>query len=215
MIRVLVVDDHQVIRSGLTTLLESAGDISVDASAASGQEAIDAATDRPPDVVLMDLSMPAMDGIEATRRLREHDPDLRVVVLTSYGDRRRIIEALDAGACGYLLKDASPEDLVNAVRAAAAGGAPMDPRVGAVLLSERQENRAGSAAGAKLSERETDVLRLVTAGRLNKQIARELGISEKTVKSHLTRVFDRLGVTDRTQAALWAEREGIFKDPTD
>lgn len=91
----------------------------------------------------------------------------------------------------------------------------MDPRVGAVLLSERQENRAGSAAGAKLSERETDVLRLVTAGRLNKQIARELGISEKTVKAHLTRVFDRLGVTDRTQAALWAEREGIFKEPAD
>ncbi len=208
MIRVLVVDDHQVIRSGLTTLLESEADIEVHRSVGSGEAAVTAYREDGADVVLMDLSMPNMDGIEATKALRRQDPEVRVVVLTSYGDRRRITAALDAGACGYLLKDASPNDLVSAVRAAASGGAPMDPRVGAVILSERTERNL--PAQPRLSERETEVLRLVTAGRLNKQIARELGISEKTVKAHLSRVFERLGVSDRTQAALWAEREGIF-----
>ena len=151
----------------------------------------------------MDLSMPVLDGVEATRRIVAADPDAHVVVLTSFGDNRRILDALDAGASGYLLKHAEPDELLAAIRAAAAGDAPLDPKAARVLLDERR----GLGADARtLSPREEEVLRLVAAGPANKQIARQLGISERTVKAHLTNVFARIGVTDRTQAALWAER---------
>jgi DNA-binding NarL/FixJ family response regulator len=195
---VLLVDDHQMVRTGLATLLSSTDDLVVVGQAGDGAEAVEVAASTRPDVVLMDLSMPVMDGIEATRRLVAADPDLRVVVLTSFSDRSRVSEALAAGAVGYQLKDAEPADLIAAVRTAAAGHVPLDPRVAGVLLP--QPGRPEDA----MSPRELEVLRLVAQGLANKQIGRRLGITERTVKAHLGRVFRELGVADRTSAALWA-----------
>jgi DNA-binding NarL/FixJ family response regulator len=181
-IRVLLAEDHAVVRAGLAQLLDRAGDIEVVGAAADGAEAVVLADDHAPDVILMDLSMPVMDGIEATKRIVEADPDARVVVLTSLTDRERILGALDAGALGYLLKDAEPE-----------------------VLTARTSDRPDTG----LTERERAVLALVGSGMPNKLIAMRLGISEKTVKAHLTNVFRAIGVTDRTQAALWAQRNGL------
>lgn len=199
MIRVVVVDDHAMVRAGLVSLLEAAGDITVVAQAADGADAVTLATEARPDVVLMDLSMPVMDGVAATSALLDVMPELRVVVLTSFSDRGRVTAALEAGAVGYQLKDGEPAGLLAAVRAAAAGQAPLDPRVAQVLLPTR-----GQRAGDGLSSREEQVLRLVADGLANKQIARALGITERTVKAHLGKVFRELGVADRTSAALWA-----------
>jgi DNA-binding NarL/FixJ family response regulator len=200
MIRVVIADDHAVVRSGLDQLLGTADDIELVGSAANGAEAIELALAARPDVVLMDLSMPVVDGTEATRQIAAAAPDVRVVVLTSFADDRHIAEALDAGAIGYILKHADPDELLDAVRAAANGDAPLDPKAARVLLDARR--RPGRPAD--LSKREEEVLRLVAEGLANKLIARRLGISERTVKAHLTNIFSRLGVTDRTQAALWA-----------
>lgn len=200
MTTVLVVDDHQMVRAGLVTLLESSGEVDVVGQAADGRDAVRLAQELAPDVVLMDLSMPVMDGVEATRQVVATTPSARVVVLTSFSDRARVNEALTAGAIGYLLKDCEPSELLNAVRAAAAGHVPLDPRVAGVLLPTSSSARPEDA----LSPRELEVLRLVAEGRANKQIARALGISERTVKAHLGRVFRQLGVADRTSAALWA-----------
>ena len=205
MIRVLLADDHAVVRSGLTQLLATVEDVEVVGAAADGAEAVDLALAERPDVVLMDLSMPVMDGIEAIRRLRGRDPEARIVVLTSFSDRERILDALDAGAIGYLLKDAEPDELIRGVRAAAAGEAPLAPKAASAVLTAR----AGQRPAAELTPREREVLGALARGKANKQIARELGISEKTVKAHLTRVFESIGVTDRTAAALWAQRHGI------
>ena len=199
-IKVLVVDDHAVVRRGLEQLLASASDLECVGTAADGEEAIALTVERAPDVVLMDLSMPVLDGIAATRRVLEARPEVHVVVLTSFDDQRRILDALDAGATGYLLKDAEPDDVLVAIRAAAAGGSPLDPKAARVLLDAKREQRPARS----LSPREEEVLRLLASGLANKQIARRLGISERTVKAHLTSVFQQLGVTDRTQAALWA-----------
>ena len=205
MIRVLLADDHAVVRSGLTQLLATVEDVEVVGAAADGAEAVDLALAERPDVVLMDLSMPVMDGIEAIRRLRGCDPEARIVVLTSFSDRERILDALDAGAIGYLLKDAEPDELIRGVRAAAAGEAPLAPKAASAVLTARADQRPV----AELTPREREVLGALARGKANKQIARELGISEKTVKAHLTRVFESIGVTDRTAAALWAQRHGI------
>ena len=202
MIRVLLAEDHAVVRAGLAQLLDRAGDIEVVGAAADGAEAVVLADAHAPDVILMDLSMPVMDGIEATKRILEADPDARVVVLTSLTDRERILGALDAGALGYLLKDAEPEELFRGIRAAAAGDAPLDPRAARELLTARASDRPDTG----LTDRS---LALVGSGMPNKLIAMRLGISEKTVKAHLTNVFRAIGVTDRTQAALWAQRNGL------
>ena len=200
MIRLLVAEDHPVVRVGLERLLANAEDIEIVGLAANGAEAIERTDALRPDVVLMDLSMPVVDGVKATREIiRAHDGAVSVVVLTSFSSREQIIAALDAGASGYMLKDAEPDDLLAAVRAAARGEAPLDPKAAREVLSARAQR----SPAAELSERELDVLRLVARGRPNKLIARELEISEKTVKAHLTNVFQRIGVTDRTQAALW------------
>jgi DNA-binding NarL/FixJ family response regulator len=200
-IRVLIADDHQVVRSGLEQLLATADDIELVGMAADGAEAVALAAELRPDIVLMDLSMPEVDGVEATRRVTSADPSVQVVVLTSFSDRQRILDALDAGAAGYLLKHAGPDELLDGIRAAHEGGAPLDPKAARVVL-DRQ--RAGTSTPAKMSDREVEVLRLVASGMANKHIARHLGIAERTVKAHLTSIFQRIGVTDRTQAALWA-----------
>jgi DNA-binding NarL/FixJ family response regulator len=199
-IRVVIADDHAVVRSGLEQLLSTASDIELVATAADGEEAVATAARERPDVILMDLSMPVVDGIEATRRIVAADPTASVVVLTSFSDNRRIADALRAGAIGYLLKHAGPDELLGAIRAAAAGESPLDPKAARVLL----ESNRGRQPSEKLSPREQEVLRLVAAGLANKQIARRLDITERTVKAHLTNVFSAIGVSDRTQAALWA-----------
>jgi DNA-binding NarL/FixJ family response regulator len=199
-IRVLVADDHAVVRAGLAQLLGTADDIEVVATASNGAEAVALAAETTPEVVLMDLSMPVMDGAEAIRRIVATVPGVQVVVLTSFSDQRRILNALDAGASGYVLKDAAPEDLLSAVRTASQGGAPLDPKAARVLLDAQ---RLGSPS-RPLTGREEEVLALLAEGMANKAIARRLGITERTVKAHLGSVFQQLGVTDRTQAALWA-----------
>lgn len=205
MIRLLIADDHAVVREGLERLVATFDGVELVGAAANGQEAVDRCRAVEPDVVLMDIEMPVLDGIAATRTIAAAQPDVAVVVLTSFSDREQILRALDAGAVGYLLKDAEPDEIAKAVRAAARGEAPLDPRAGRALLSAR----SASSPLDGLSEREREVLRLVAQGRPNKLIARELSISEKTVKTHLTSVFRTIGVTDRTQAALWAERNGL------
>ena len=204
-IRVVIVDDHAMLRAGLEQLLAGEPDLEVVGKAAEGAEAVALVREVRPDVVLMDLQMPGLDGVEATRQIvGEELAD--VLVLTSYSDAERIVGALDAGALGYLLKDAEPDEVLRGIRAVARGESPINPRAARELLGAR---RTTSSAAADLTPRETEVLELVRQGLANKQIARRLGISERTVKAHLTSAFQRIGVVDRTQAALWAERNGI------
>jgi DNA-binding NarL/FixJ family response regulator len=204
-IRLLIAEDHALVRAGLSELLANRDDVEVVGEAANGEEAVARAVELRPDVVLMDLSMPEVDGIEATRRISAEVPDANVVVLTSFSDRERILQALDAGAVGYLLKDLEPDELHRGVQAAARGESPLAPKAAHAVISARSEARPG----IELSSREREVLALVAEGLPNKLIARRLEISEKTVKAHLTRVFQSIGVTDRTQAALWAQRNGV------
>lgn len=206
MIDVLLVDDHALVRSGLGLLMESADGVRVVGEAADGPAAVELVQTLEPDVVLMDLSMPGMDGVEATREVLRVRPESVVVVLTSFSDQPRVTDALRAGAVGYMLKDCDPRDLIAAVRSAAEGHAPLDPRVARALLPSTEPVAPDPAAG--LSPRELDVLRLVAQGLANKQVATRLGISERTVKGHLGRVFRVIGVADRTSAALWA-RENL------
>jgi DNA-binding NarL/FixJ family response regulator len=204
-IRVVIVDDHAVLRAGLEQLLSGEPDLEVVGTAASGDEAVDLVRGLRPDVVLMDLQMPGVDGVSATRRIvGEELAD--VLVLTSYSDAERIVGALDAGAMGYLLKDAEPDEVLRGIRAVARGESPINPRAARELLGTR---RTTGVAASDLTPRESEVLVLVRQGLANKQIARRLGISERTVKAHLTSAFQRIGVVDRTQAALWAERNGL------
>jgi DNA-binding NarL/FixJ family response regulator len=208
MIRVAIADDHRVVRVGLEQLLGTFDDVELVGSADGGEAAVALCTETVPDVVLLDMSMPDLDGIGVTRRLSGAGLQTKVVLFTSFSDREGIVQALDAGAVGYLLKDAEPDEIHAAIRAAARGEAPLAPKAAAELLAARAERPTGDV---ELTPREKEVLALVIAGNANKQIARKLGISEKTVKGHLTNLFQRIGVTDRTQAALWAERTGIFR----
>ncbi|MCW2767839.1 MAG: response regulator receiver [Nocardioides sp.] len=200
-VRVVLVDDHAVIRAGLQQLLGGTDDIEVVGQAENGAQALEVVRELRPDVVLMDLQMPGVDGVTATRNIMAANLGVDVLVLTSYSDGERIVGALDAGAVGYLLKDADPEDVLEGIRAVSRGESPIHPKAARALLG----SRSGSGQ-AQLTSRETQVLGLVRAGLANKQIARRLEISERTVKAHLTSAFARIGVGDRTQAALWAER---------
>jgi DNA-binding NarL/FixJ family response regulator len=197
-IRVVVADDQAV----LERAIDGADDVELVGTAAGGAEALELCRRERPNVLVMPLSMPGLDGVAAARELSAAYPEIRVVVLTSPADRGRILEALDAGAIGYLRKDATSADLLDGVRTAAQGGAP---RAAIPAPPARSERRAAG----ELSGRELDVLALVGAGLPNKLIADRLAISEKTVKNHLTSIFRALGVDDRTQAALWAQRHGI------
>lgn len=207
-VSVLIADDHAVLREGLARLIGGLDDLELVGTAADGLEAVELVRQLGPDVVLMDLDMPRLDGIEATRRIGVERPGTAVLVLTAFSDRRRILGALEAGACGYLLKDATSNEVAEGIRAAARGESPLDPRAASTVLAARAE--PDPLAG--LSAREQEVLGLLVEGLPNKLIALRLQISEKTVKSHLTRVFRQIGVSDRTQAALWAERRGFPDD---
>ena len=205
MIRVLVVDDHAMMRDSIARLLSVTDGCEVVGTAADGRAAVEVAERLVPDVVLMDIEMPELDGIAATAEIVGHSPDVRVVMLTTFPDRERVTGALDAGAVGYLLKDAEPVDVVRGVRAAADGLAPLAPKAASAVLAARTARRPA----ADLSEREREVLELLADGLPNKLIARRLGITERTVKGHLTHIFQRLGVRDRTQAALLVERNRL------
>jgi DNA-binding NarL/FixJ family response regulator len=207
-IEVLVVDDHAVVREGLRTFLELQDGIEVVGEAADGEAAVREAERLRPDVILMDLVMPKLDGVEAMRELRRRLPDSRVIVLTSFADDERLLGAIRAGAAGYLLKNAEPQEVARAVRAASAGQALLDPAVAARVV-ESIADRDSVAGADSLTPREREVLALIARGRSNKLIARELGISEKTVKTHVGHVLAKLGVTDRTQAAVVAVRAGL------
>jgi len=212
-IRVLIVDDHAVVREGLRTFLELQDGIDVVGEAADGLQALDQAAALAPDVILMDLVMPRLDGVAAMRKLRERSPASRVIVLTSFLDDSRLMPALQAGAAGYLLKDVEPAELARAVRTAGSDQAMIDPTVAARLLRTLSEPgpaiQRGNHPGADLTPREHEVLELIAAGRSNKRIAIELGIAEKTVKTHVGHLMAKLGVADRTQAALLAVRRGL------
>ena len=203
MIRVLIADDHAVVRQGLRTFLDLQEDIEVVGEAADGEQAVAEAERLEPDVVLVDLVMPRMDGVETIRRLHERVPAARAVVLSSFIDEDRLLPVVRAGAAGYLLKDIEPGELVDAIRTVHGGGALLHPRVAARLLAD--------VAGDPLTPREREVLALIGRGMANKVIARELGLAEKTVKAHVSSILGKLGVADRTQAALYAVREGLAR----
>ncbi len=205
-IRLLIVDDHSVVREGLRAFLRLMEGIDVVGEASSADEAIRAATATAPDVILLDLVMPAGDGVGAIRRLLEVAPGVRVLVLTSFADDAQIFAAVGAGAAGYLLKDVDPEALADGIRDVHAGRPALHPSVAARLM---QRNGFERPAHNRLTSRERDVLRLVVEGLANKQIAQRLQIGEKTVKTHVSRVLAKLGVADRTQAAVLAIREGL------
>jgi DNA-binding NarL/FixJ family response regulator len=210
-IRVLIVDDHAVVREGLQAFLELQEGIEVVGQAADGEDAVEAAVRLRPDVILMDLVMPRLDGVAAMRSLRESVPDARVIVLTSFLDDDKLLPALRAGAAGYLLKNAEPREVARAVRAAHAGEALLDPVVAARLV-ETLATAGADEPLDRLTPREREVLVLIGRGFPNKRIARELELTEKTVKTHVGHVLAKLGVGDRTQAAVVAVRAGLV-DP--
>jgi DNA-binding NarL/FixJ family response regulator len=204
-IRVLVVDDHQVVRHGLRTFLDVLDDIEVVGEAADGREAVERAEALAPDVMLLDLQLPSVDGVEALRMLRDRENPTRVLVLTSFTDPAKVVPALRAGAAGYLFKDVDPEALAQAIRAVHAGQVLLEPEVAAALLKgDAADERAGA-----LTDREREVLAEIARGRSNREIARALVLSEKTVKTHVSSILAKLGLSDRTQAALYAVRSGL------
>jgi NarL family two-component system response regulator LiaR len=209
-ISVLIVDDHAVVRSGIRGFLEAQPDLQVAGEAASGAEGVRLAAELVPDVVLMDLAMPEMDGVEATRRIRDASPRTQVVVLTSFHDDAHIFPAVKAGALSYLLKDVSPEDLAQTVRLAAQGEAVLNPQVASRLVQELAGHRAPQPSPiAQLSNRELEVLKLIAEGLSNADIAGQLVLSEKTVKGHVSNILGKLQLADRTQAAVLAWKQGV------
>jgi NarL family two-component system response regulator LiaR len=214
-IRVLIVDDHEVVREGLRAFLELQDGLDVVGEAGDGEAAVAAVSELSPDVVLMDLVMPRLDGVGAMQELRRRESRARVIVLTSFTDDAKLLPAIQAGAAGYLLKNVRPAELARAVRAAHAGEALLDPAVAARLV-EAISDPPQSATGPRvdqLTPREREILTLITRGFANKRIAFELGVSEKTVKNHVSHVLAKLGVSDRTQAALLAVRSGLVDEP--
>jgi NarL family two-component system response regulator LiaR len=208
-IRVLIADDQPVVRQGLRTFLELHDDIEIVGEAEDGERALEAIAALAPDVVLMDLVMPRLDGVTAIERLRALASPARVIVLTSFLDEDKVLPAVRAGAAGYLLKDVEPAELVRAIRTVDGGEALLHPAVAARVLRELAADGDPARRHELLTPREREVLALVAAGRANKAIAFELGVAEKTVKTHVGNILGKLGLSDRTQAALYAVREGI------
>jgi two-component system, NarL family, response regulator LiaR len=209
-IHVLIADDHAVVRQGLRAFLEVQDDIEVVGEAADGEEAVSLTQKLGPDVVVMDLVMPRVDGIEAIRQIRAAPSAAKVIVLTSFADDQKVFAAVRAGAAGYLLKDVQPRDLAEAIRTVMRGEALLNPAVAAKLMQEFAQE-ARPAASQSLTEREMDVLRLIARGRSNKEIALDLGVAEKTVKTHVSSILGKLQLADRTQAALYAVRERLVE----
>lgn len=214
-ITVLIVDDHQVVRRGLRVFLESEGDIEVVGEAADGLTAVNRVQELLPDVVLMDLVMPGMDGITAIRRIRETTPSCKVIVLTSFSDAERVFPAIKAGAAGYLLKDLPAEELGNAIRAVAFGGLLLHAGIASKVLEEFNTTQTSNVPLGTLTPREQDVLTLLARHRTNKEIAQELNISIKTVKTHVSNILSKLHMIDRAQAALYALQQGLVPDRAD
>jgi two-component system, NarL family, response regulator LiaR len=211
-ITVMLVDDHALVRQGVRAFLDTQADLRVVAEAESGVTAVRLAGELAPDVTLMDLIMPGMDGVEATRRVKQVSPRTQIIVLTSYHQDEHIFPAIRAGALSYLLKDVSPEELANAIRKAAVGEAVLHPRVAARVVQELHGARGEQVNPfTELSERELEVLRLIAAGQSNAGIAEQLTISEKTVKSHVSNILNKLHLEDRTQAAVYAWRQGVVR----
>ena len=209
--RVLIVDDHAVVRAGLRALLEIESDIRIVGEAADGREGVDLALSLKPDVILMDLVMPRQDGISAIREIRSQSPDIKMIALTSFGDDSRVFEAVEAGVDGYLLKDARAEELLAALRSVASGGTHLERDVTLALIHGLRAKQGSRSQLEELTPRESEVLREIATGRSNKEIARKLGIAEKTVKTHVSNVLSKLGVLDRTQAALEAVKSGLVE----
>jgi NarL family two-component system response regulator LiaR len=210
-IRVLIADDHAVVRQGLRAFLDLQEDIEVVGEATNGVEAVEQTRQLLPDVVLMDLVMPEMDGIKATRKIRALSPRTQVIVLTSFAEDEKVFSSIKAGALGYLLKDVSPADLVKAIQAAHRGEAQLHPEIARKLMDEFS-TRAREPIPGDLTARELEVLRLIARGQSNRQIAEELVISEKTVKTHVSNILSKLHLADRTQAAIYALREGLVPE---
>lgn len=215
-IRILIVDDQRILREGLRTLLELESDLVVAGEAEDGQAAIEQYETCRPDVVLMYIRMPRLDGVEATRRLRQRWPDARVIILTTFDDDAYVFDGLRAGALGYLLKDVSGQELADAIRKVAAGGALIEPSVARKVLAEfarlaEPARPAVDQLAEPLSERELEILRLLASGASNRQIASQLFLAEGTVKNYVSTILDKLGVEDRTQAALRARELGLLK----
>ncbi len=209
-VTVFIVDDHTVVRQGIRAYLETQPDLAVIGEAGEGTEAVRRAAEVVPDVVLMDLAMPGMDGVEATRRIRTLSPRTQVVVLTSYHEDAHIFPAIKAGAISYLLKDVAPEELAEAIRAAARGEAVLHPRVAARVMAElRGAREEVPNPFTDLTDREMDVLRLIAEGLSNAEIAGRLVISEKTVKGYVSNILSKLHLSDRTQAAVYAWKQGV------
>ncbi|OLC53568.1 MAG: hypothetical protein AUH85_13920 [Chloroflexi bacterium 13_1_40CM_4_68_4] len=216
-IRVLIADDHAVVRSGLRSILESEDDIDVIGEAADGHQALESAQELLPDVILMDINMGDWDGVTATRRVRNSVPSSRVIVLTNYDEDNLVFSSIRAGASGYLLKEVSGQQLTNAIRTVADGFSLIYPSVARRVLDEFGRLRVGSAPAdddqgySDLTPREREVLKLIASGRANKEIGNELGISERTVKTHISNIFSKLQLTDRTQAALYVHNRGLLE----
>ncbi|MFF9854064.1 response regulator [Streptomyces litmocidini] len=208
-IRVLLVDDHQVVRRGLRTFLEVQDDIEVVGEASDGAEGVARTEELRPDVVLMDVKMPGTDGVEALKRLRELANPARVLIVTSFTEQRTVVPALRAGARGYVYKDVDPDALAGAIRSVHAGHVLLQPEVAGALLAQDDSHGGGTGRGSTLTEREREVLGLIADGRSNREIARALVLSEKTVKTHVSNILMKLDLADRTQAALWAVRHGL------
>lgn len=217
-IRVLIADDHQVVREGLTSVLESKGDIEVVGLAADGREAVQRARELAPDVVIMDISMPNMNGVEATRQIKKESPQIGVVVLTMYGDEEYIFDLVRAGAAGYLLKDTDSAQIAKAIRAVSKGESMIHPSIAAKILNEfsnlssgkPKKNARASKGANELTDRELEILKLMADGKANKEIANELDLSDKTIKNHIHHIFRKLNVTDRTKAVISAMRLGLI-----
>lgn len=208
-IRILITDDHEVVRTGLCAFLQTEADIEVIGEATNGQEAVDLVGSLQPDVVLMDLVMPEMDGTEAIRRITESMPETRVIALTSFSEEDKVFPAVKAGAMGYVLKDTPPQGLIQAIRQVHCGESSIDPTIAVKLLREFSKPQADAPQAENLTERELDVLKLLAQGHSNQEIAEALVVTEKTVRNHVVRILSKLHVANRTQAALYALREGL------
>ena len=215
-VRLLLVDDHEMVRTGLRTFLDLQPDMTVVGEAASAEEALAVLPRTRPDIVLLDLNLPGMSGVQAISPLKAAAPDIKIVVLTSFSGSDQVLPAVRAGVSGYLLKDVGPVELAESLRVVARGGTPLHPDVATTVLADAASAEHGDGRGTHetLSPRELEVLRLVAQGLSNRLVARELGLAEKTVKAHMGAVLAKLGVADRTQAALYAVRHGLVDNAT-